>query len=166
MWRSDVQWDHIRGWMQMGLTPYALLSWNKRNINFNIINEHLITLLKNLLEDAHSVHAGSSSSRLTRPSFFFLLHVASFLAGSWLLDSLLVWGPGPPSPPSPELTHFPQVPGNTPLLGRAHLLYHSWLARAEKMSSLLISLFIDCYLLILLWKQARQEVRQHWFLDR
>jgi hypothetical protein len=43
---------------------------------------HLITLLKSLLEDAHSVHAGSSSSRLTHPSIFFLLHVASFLAGS------------------------------------------------------------------------------------
>jgi hypothetical protein len=43
---------------------------------------HLITLLKSLLEDAHSLHAGSSSSRLTHPSFFFLLHVASFLAGS------------------------------------------------------------------------------------
>jgi hypothetical protein len=49
---------------------------------FNIINKHLITLLKSLLEDAHSVHAGSSSSRLTRPSFFFLFRVASFLAGS------------------------------------------------------------------------------------
>jgi hypothetical protein len=44
---------------------------------------HPITLLqKSFLEDAHSVHAGSSSSRLTRPSFFFLLHVASFLVGS------------------------------------------------------------------------------------
>jgi hypothetical protein len=44
---------------------------------------HLITLLqKSFLEYAHSVHAGSSSSRLTRPSFFFLLHVASFLVGS------------------------------------------------------------------------------------
>jgi hypothetical protein len=43
---------------------------------------HLSKLLKSLLEDAHSVHAGSSSSRLTCPSFFFLLHVASFLAGS------------------------------------------------------------------------------------
>jgi hypothetical protein len=44
---------------------------------------HLITLLpKSLLEDAHSVHAGSSSSCPTHPAFFFLLHVASFLAGS------------------------------------------------------------------------------------
>jgi hypothetical protein len=42
---------------------------------------HLITLLKSLLEDVHSVHAGSSSSRLTCPTFLFLLHVASFLAG-------------------------------------------------------------------------------------
>ncbi len=76
----------------MGLMPYNLFSCNKRNINFNIINVHLITLLKSLFEDAHSVHAGSSSSHLTRPSFFLLLHVASFLAGSLLLISLLAWG--------------------------------------------------------------------------
>jgi hypothetical protein len=66
----------------MVLTPYDLFSWNKHNINFDIINEHLNTLLK-AFEDAHSVHAGSSSSRLTLPSFFLMLHVASFLAGGW-----------------------------------------------------------------------------------
>jgi hypothetical protein len=38
--------------------------------------------IKAFFEDAHSVHAGSSLTRLTRPSFFLLLHVASFLAGS------------------------------------------------------------------------------------
>jgi hypothetical protein len=43
---------------------------------------HIITLLKSLLEDAHSVHAGSSSSRPTHPAFFFLFYAASFLAGS------------------------------------------------------------------------------------
>jgi hypothetical protein len=66
----------------MCLTPYDLFSENKRNINFNVINVYLITFLKKPFEDAHSVPAGSSSSRLTRPSSFFLLHVASFLAGS------------------------------------------------------------------------------------
>jgi hypothetical protein len=47
------------------------------------------------------VHAGSSSSRLTHPSIFFLLHVASFLAGSWLLIFLSAWGAWP------SLTPFP-----------------------------------------------------------
>ncbi len=100
-WRNDLWWRNIRGWMQMGLTPYDLFSWNKRNINLNIINENLITLLKSLLEDAHSVHAGYSSSGLTQPSFFFLLHVASFLAGSWLVIPLPIRGAWP------SLTPFP-----------------------------------------------------------
>ncbi len=62
---------------------------------------HLITLSKSLFEDDHSVHAGSSMSHLTCPSFFFLLHVASFLAGSWLLISLPAWEAWP------SLTPFP-----------------------------------------------------------
>jgi hypothetical protein len=49
---------------------------------FNSINITSNYIVKSLFEDAHSVHSGSSSSRMTRPSFFFLLHVASFLAGS------------------------------------------------------------------------------------
>ncbi len=38
MWWCDVQWCDIRGWMQMVLTQYDLFSWNKRSINFNIVN--------------------------------------------------------------------------------------------------------------------------------
>jgi hypothetical protein len=55
----------------------------KRRINLNISNitsNYIVT--KSFLEDAHSVHAGSSSSRLTCPPFFFLLQFASFLVGS------------------------------------------------------------------------------------
>ncbi len=37
------------------------------------------------------MHVGSSTSCLTLPSFFLLLHVASLLAGDWLLISFLVW---------------------------------------------------------------------------
>jgi hypothetical protein len=64
----------------MILTPYDLFSYNRYNISFNIINEHLNILLK-AFEDAHSVYAGSPSSHLALLSFLFLLHVASFLAG-------------------------------------------------------------------------------------
>jgi hypothetical protein len=49
------------------------------NIN-NITSNYIVT--KSFLEDAHYVHDGSSSSSLTHPSFFFLLHVAPFLVGS------------------------------------------------------------------------------------
>jgi hypothetical protein len=55
----------------------------KCSIDLNISNitfKYIIT--KSFLEDAHSVHAGSSSSCLTHPSFFFLLHVAFFLVDS------------------------------------------------------------------------------------
>jgi hypothetical protein len=52
-------------------------------ISTSLTNEqHLNILKKRSFEDAHSVHAGSSSSRLTLLSFFLLLHVASFLAES------------------------------------------------------------------------------------
>jgi hypothetical protein len=65
------------------LMPYDLFSWNKYSINFNIINiTSNCIVTKSLLEDAHSVHAGSSSSHPTCPSFFFLLHVACFLVGN------------------------------------------------------------------------------------
>jgi hypothetical protein len=101
-WWCDVQRRDIRGSIQMVLTPYDLFSWNKRSINFNFSNitsNYIVT--KSFLEDAHSVHAGSSSSRPTHPSFFFLLHDASFLAGSWLLIFLPAWGA------QPSLTPFP-----------------------------------------------------------
>ncbi len=64
---------------------------------------HLITLLESFVEDAHPVHACSSSSRLTRSSFFFLLNVVSFLARSWLLIFLPAWGA------QPSLTPFPRA---------------------------------------------------------
>jgi hypothetical protein len=44
------------------------------NTKHNCIHQYLCP------ESAHSVGAGPSSSRLTPSSFFFLLHVASFLA--------------------------------------------------------------------------------------
>jgi hypothetical protein len=66
-------------------------------LTLTLVTLHLITLLQSLLEDAHSVHTGSSSSCPTHPSFFFLLHVASFLAGSWLLIFLPAWGGARPS---------------------------------------------------------------------
>ncbi len=78
---------------------------------------HLTTLLKSLLGNVHSVHAGSSSSRLTRPSFFFLLHVASFLAGSWLLIFLPAWGAWP------SLTPFPRA---DPISLRSQAMPHSY----------------------------------------
>jgi hypothetical protein len=78
MMYGDVTSEDERKWLNAIL--FILLK--QAQDYFNIINKHLITLLKSLLEDAHSVHAGSSSSRLTHSSFFFLLHVASLLAGS------------------------------------------------------------------------------------
>ncbi len=66
----------------MGLTHMIYSPETNAVLMLTSSSLHLITLLKSLLEDAHSVHAGSSSSCLTRPSFCFLLHVASFLAGS------------------------------------------------------------------------------------
>ncbi len=107
------------------LAPYDLFSLNKRIIIFNynnITRNHTTT--DSFLKNAHSVHAVPSSSRPTCPSFFFLLHVASFLVGSRLLIFSAPWGPGPPSPPSPELIPFPSSPGNTPLSCREHL-YHA-----------------------------------------
>ncbi len=51
-WCSDAQRLDIRGWMQMVFTPYDLFSWNKYNINFNIINNTSNYIVKSLLEDA------------------------------------------------------------------------------------------------------------------
>jgi hypothetical protein len=78
--------QHVdRGWMQIVLTPNYLFSWNNRSINLTLAISHQSHYYKCLLGNAHSVHAGSSSLRPTRPSFSFLLHVVSFLAGRWLL---------------------------------------------------------------------------------
>ncbi len=70
----------------MVLMQYDLFSWNKCNIILISVISHVITPVQtSFVKNAHSVHAGPSSSRLACPSFFFLLHVASFLAGSWHL---------------------------------------------------------------------------------
>jgi hypothetical protein len=64
---------------------------------------HAITLLQSsFLKIAHSLHASPSSSHPTCPSFFFLLHVASFLAGCWLLIFSNSWGAGPSLTPLPQ----------------------------------------------------------------
>jgi hypothetical protein len=116
MWRSDVQWCDIRGWMQMVLTPYDLFSWNKHNINFNIINRHLNTLLKAFWRCS-----------LCELWFLFITPGSSFLlppASCCLLPrwGLTVYlppcfgGPDPTSPSSPELTPFPSVSRQRPTL--------------------------------------------------
>jgi hypothetical protein len=53
--------------------------WFKFDIMDNSITFEYI---ERSFENAHSVHAGSSSSCMTLLSFFLLLHVASFLAGN------------------------------------------------------------------------------------
>jgi hypothetical protein len=100
----DIQWWTSEDECKWVFTPYYLFSWNKHNINIYVMND-LITFeyIDRVLNNAHSVHAGSSSSCLAPPSFFLLLHVASLFAGAWLLISLLVWGAWP------SLTHFPQA---------------------------------------------------------
>ncbi len=54
------------------------------------------------------------SSRPTRSSSFFLLHVVPFLAERWLLIFPAFWGAGRPSPPSPKLIPFPTGPRHRP----------------------------------------------------
>ncbi len=91
---------NIRGWMEMDSTPYDLFSWNRHGINIYIINDlYCLICWRRIFNNAHSGHAGSSLSCLALPSFFLLLHVASFLAGARLLDLLLVWGAWPSIPP-------------------------------------------------------------------
>jgi hypothetical protein len=78
------------------------------------------------------MHAGSFVSRLALLPFFLLLHVASFLSllGIDCLSRSLSWGPGPPSPPTPELTPFLSGPRQrpTPLLGTVP----SWICRLHQ----------------------------------
>ncbi len=116
-WWCDVQEREVRGWMQMVLTPYDLFSWNKCSINFNISNiTSNYTVTKAFSKNAHSVHAGSSSSRPTCPSFFFLFHVVPFLAGSWLLFFPTPWGAWPSLTPFPQADPFPSGPRQCPAL--------------------------------------------------
>jgi hypothetical protein len=109
--------------------PYDLFSWNKRSIIFNISNitsNYIVT--KSLLEDAHSVHAGSSPSRPTCPSFFFLLHVVYFLAGSRLLIFPTPWGAWPSLTPFPWADPISLRSQATPHFRVGHnLLSQAWL---------------------------------------
>ncbi len=69
------------------------------------------------------MHTGCSSSRLALLSFFLLLPIASFLAGVWLLISLLFWGAWPSHHPLPlSWLHFSHVLGNALPLHRAQWL--------------------------------------------
>ncbi len=81
--------------------PYDLFSLNKCNISLlqYYTQSHLLNLL---LEKLFTLFALVSSSRPTRPSFFFLLHVASFLTEHWLLIFPAFWGAGPSLIPLPQ----------------------------------------------------------------
>jgi hypothetical protein len=70
-WRTVT---YIRGWMQMGLTPYDLFSWN-------IINEHLNILLMVLWRC--SLCARWFSFVTPDSSFLFRTREAGFLKSSW-----------------------------------------------------------------------------------
>ncbi len=108
----DVQWRNIRGWMQMVLTPNDLFSWNKYDINFNII-DNLITFeyinkpplrMLTLCTLGHLHHAWLFFS------YASCTKLPPSLLGDGCLACFLSGGPGPPSPPSLELAPFPSGP--------------------------------------------------------
>ncbi len=144
--RSDVRWHNIRGWIQIVSTPYDLFSWNKYDINLNII-DNLITfeyINKGPLRML-TLHAGSSSSRLTLLSFFLLLHVASFLAGSWLLILLLVWGALPSLPAFPWVDPISLRSQATPYPSIRHTPFFLFLLHLSPFSLSLFMFFITWY---------------------
>ncbi len=112
----------------MVFTPYDLFSWNKHGINFNISNitsKYIITnafltmlalCTMALLHHAWPVLPSSSCSMLP-PS----------LLGVNCLSSPPLAGPGPPSPPSPELTPFPSGPRQRPTLMLGTLMSHIYI---------------------------------------
>jgi hypothetical protein len=116
MRRGEVRWRNIRGWMQIVSTPYDLFSWNKSDINLNII-DNLITF-KYIEKGPLRMLTLCTQGPLRHVWLFFPSSSCSILPPSLLgidcLSRFLSGGPGPPSPPSPELTPFPSGPRRRP----------------------------------------------------
>jgi hypothetical protein len=111
-----VTMTYIRGWMQM-VYRHMIYSpetdkqaWQQERGTWWVDNiDNIYMHGQKTLSNPHSVHDGSSLSRLTLLPDFFLLHdaVDSFPAGSWLLILLPARGAWPFLIPPPGLTPFP-----------------------------------------------------------
>jgi hypothetical protein len=114
MQRGDVQWRNIRGWMQMVLTPYDLLSWNKHDINFNIIDN--LTTFDYIDKGPLKMLTLCTLGPLRHVWLFFPSSSCSMLPPSLLgvdcLSRFLSGGPALPHPLPLSWPHFPQVSGN------------------------------------------------------
>ncbi len=108
LWRTVM---NIRGWMQMCSTPFDLFSWNKHGIKIYMINNTWIHW-QGSFNNAHSVHTGSSSSRLALLSFSACSMLPPSLVGLDCLSRSLSRGPALLRPLPLGWPQFPQVPGN------------------------------------------------------
>ncbi len=99
MWCRDVQ-QSVDRWSMQWFSCHMIYSpeTNEKLFKFNITRNHTTTIF--FFEN--SSLSARWSLRPTRPSFFFLLHVASFLAGCWLLIFSNFWGAGPSLTPLPQ----------------------------------------------------------------
>ncbi len=106
LWRTVT---NIRGWRQIGFTPYDLFSWNKYDISTYIIN-NLITF-KYIDKGSLTMLTLCTLGPLCHAWLFFPSSSCSMLPLSLLgfdcLSRSLSGWPGSPSHPSPGLTPFP-----------------------------------------------------------
>ncbi len=107
-WRGDVRWRNTRGWMRMVLMPYDLFSWNKYDINLDII-DNIITF-EYIDKGPLRMLTLSTLGPLHHAWLFFPSSYCSMLPPSLLgvdcLSRFLSGGPGPPSPPFPTMIYL------------------------------------------------------------
>ncbi len=128
---GDIQYRNIRGWMQMVLTPYDLFSWNKHDINLNIIDNPITFeyIDKGLWECSLCARWALS---IMPDSSFLLPPAPCCLLPCWELTAYLascLGGLALPRPLPLSWPHFPQVPGNTLPLCQVQLLYQTMWSR-------------------------------------
>ncbi len=115
---GDVQWCNIRGWMQMVLTQYDLFSWNKYNINFDIIDNSIT--FEYIDKGPLRMLALCTLGPIVMPDSSFLPPPAPCcLLPCWELTAYLASCLALPHPLPLSRPHFPQVPGNALLLSWA-----------------------------------------------